>query len=297
MSALAAMPAPATTLRAVDARGPANARDLDALIRFVAANRFMPLPPDGLHNVGDGDWRAIGAEFLGHFVRLGGLAPADRVLEIGCGTGRMALPLTQYLDPERGLYEGVDVAAAGIAWAQRAITSRYPAVRFHHVDAVNSLYNPAGTQRVEDIRLPYEAASFDFAIMTSLITHLEPAQVDAYVAELGRLLRVGGRCFVSLFLLDDAARAALRVGAGRLAFDPDAAGPAVYADPEHPLAAVAYDQRDLLGRFAKAGLFLARPIAHGGWSGRANGFGFQDICVFARRDLPRDAGLPGGERP
>ncbi|MBL8836158.1 MAG: class I SAM-dependent methyltransferase [Alphaproteobacteria bacterium] len=297
MSALASMPAPAATLRTADSRTSAGARDLDALIRFVASNRFMPAPPDGLHNVGDGDWRAIGAEFLGHFVRLGGLAPDDRVLEIGCGTGRMALPLTQYLDPGRGSYEGVDVVAAGIAWAQRAITARYPAVRFHHVDAANSLYNPAGAQRVEDVRLPYADASFDFAIMTSLITHLEPAQVDAYVMEIGRLLRIGGRCFVSLFLLDDAARAALRAGAGRIAFDPDGAGPAFYADPERPLAAVAYEQRHLLGCFARAGLFLARPIAYGGWSGRSGGFGFQDICVFARRDLPRDAGLPGGRQP
>ncbi len=293
MSATAAMnPPQSPRLRAVDAKTPAVTRDIDALVRFVAANRFMPIPPAGLHNVGDGDWRAIGAEFLGHFVRLGGLAPDDRVVEIGCGTGRMAVALTQYLDPDRGSYDGMDVVAAGIAWAQRAITPRYPAMRFRHLDAANALYNPAGALRVEDTKLPYGDAGFDFAIMTSVVTHLEPAQVDAYAAELGRLLRLGGRCFVSLFLMDDTARAAIRAGHSRLAFDADAAGPDYYANPEQKLAAVAYDQRHLLSRFARAGLFLARPIAYGGWSGRAGGLSFQDICVFARRDLPRDGGQP-----
>jgi ABC-type iron transport system FetAB ATPase subunit len=63
---------------------------LFTLAAQLAANRFMPVPPPELIFRGDGDYRAIGAEFLGHFVRLGGLAPHKRMLDLGRGVGRMA---------------------------------------------------------------------------------------------------------------------------------------------------------------------------------------------------------------
>jgi SAM-dependent methyltransferase len=255
---------------------------LDWLIRHLAANRMMPVPPASLHNVGDGDWRAIGAEFLGHFVRIGGLRPDHDVLEIGCGTGRMAMPLTQYLDPSAGSYDGVDVVAPGIAWCERAIARQYANFRFRHVDLQNDLYNPQGSARVEETRLPYADASFDFAILTSVITHLDPSQVASYAAEIARLLRPGGRCFTSLFLVDDVAREALDAGKGRLAFDVAAAGPQFYAIKERPLAAVAYEFTHLIGVFAQARLDLVRPVVWGAWSGRAGGRSYQDICIFSK---------------
>src|SRR5690348_3639880 len=81
----------------------------------LAGNRFMPAPPTELMLCGDGDFRAIGAEFLGHFVRLADLGPHERVLDLGCGVGRMAVPLTQYMS-DVGSYIGVDVARDGIEW-------------------------------------------------------------------------------------------------------------------------------------------------------------------------------------
>ncbi|MGH9459757.1 MAG: hypothetical protein ACRD1X_00955, partial [Vicinamibacteria bacterium] len=55
------------------------------------------LPPPALRDVGPGDFEEIGREFLGHFVTLGSLQPSETILEIGCGPGRMAMPLTGYL--------------------------------------------------------------------------------------------------------------------------------------------------------------------------------------------------------
>jgi len=254
---------------------------IEWLVHHVARNRFLPVPPPDLHCVGDGDFRAIGAEFLGHFVRLGGLRPTDHVLDIGCGTGRMALPLTQFLDPENARYEGVDVVAAGIAWCTEVISSRYPNFRFWHIDAYNGLYNPAGTIAADAMTLPFDDGSFDFVILTSVVTHLVAAETRAYAREIGRLLRPSGRCFVTLFLMDDVAREHLRAGKRRLAFDPNGKGPEYYVDPQIPSAAVAYDTEFLLDLFAAAGLFPARPIVHGHWSGRP-GETYQDICVLTK---------------
>lgn len=263
-----------------DARPEADPDVSASLLTHLAANRFLPAPPPGLHGVGDGDHRAVGAEFLGHFVRRGGLRPHERVLDLGCGTGRMAVPLTQYLD-DRGAYEGADVAAAGIAWCARTITPVYPRFRFRTLDLRHPLYNPGGAGAAAAATLPWPDASFDFIALVSVLTHLGAPELARYAAEAGRLLAPGGRVFATAFLLNSPARAALRAGLGRFAFDADAPGPVLHADPDAPTAAVAFDEDHLLAAFLAAGLRRRRPAAYGAWSGREAAV-FQDICVFER---------------
>jgi len=81
---------------------------LDALDR-VAGRSDELIPPRTLHFVGGGDFRSVGNAFLGHFREIGKLGPNECVLDIGCGTGRMAVPLLGYLG-ERGSYIGFDVS-------------------------------------------------------------------------------------------------------------------------------------------------------------------------------------------
>lgn len=258
---------------------------LEVLQRHVAANRFLPVPPEGMHNIGDGDFRAIGAEFLGHFVRIGGLRPTDAVLDIGCGLGRMALPLTQYLQAPKGRYHGIDVVADGIAWCAQAIGAVYPNFTFGHLDVQSDLYHPAGKAAADTVRLPVADSSVDFVVMTSVFTHLRSAAAQAYLGEVSRVLKPGGKLFASLFLFDDQTRAALHAKTGRLGFDPGAPGPEWIADDAHPLAAVAYDQAYFLGRAAAVGLLPAKPVVAGSWSGRT-GTSYQDLCVL-KRAAPR----------
>ena len=93
---------------------------LDWLVDCIRHNRFLPVPPTERQFVGDGDFRAVGAEFLHHFVALGGLRPDDHVLDLGCGIGRMAVPLTQYLS-DRASYLGIDVVEDGDTFASNAV--------------------------------------------------------------------------------------------------------------------------------------------------------------------------------
>jgi SAM-dependent methyltransferase len=250
------------------------------LVRRLAGNRFLPAPPRSLMYCGAGDFRATGAEFLGHFITLGELAPHERVLDIGCGVGRMAVPLTQYLD-DAGSYDGIDIVAAGIAWCRSAISVNYPAFRFHHLDLAHPLYNPDGALPPGGVRLPFDAASFDFTCLVSLLTHLEPDEVAHYAREAARLLAPGGRCFVTAFLVNRLARAAIARGAGALPFDLSAPGPVWYADMSAPSAAVAFDEDAFLAMFAAAGLRRRAGTQYGMWSGRDSPV-FQDLCVFTR---------------
>ena len=254
--------------------------DLPTLRRVLAGNRFMPAPPPELIFCGDGDFRAIGAEFLERLVRDAGLLPHHRVLDIGSGIGRLALPMTQYLD-EAGSYHGVDPVAAGIDWCQATITPVYPQVRFRHLDLRHSLYNPGGAVETAATPLPFADGSFDLVCMISVLTHLETADVLHYAREVARLLAPGGVCFATAFLMNKPARAALEAGAGRIGFDPAIGGPVYQSNRDVPLAGVAFDEDYLLEKFLRHGLRRRTPSQYGHWSGRDLP-SFQDICLFEK---------------
>ncbi len=262
-----------------------SVESIEHFSRAIERNRFIPTPPQDRNFVGDGDFLAIGCEFLRHFVNFGGLLPTERVLEIGCGIGRMALPLTMYLDPPSetgaswGSYAGFDVVADGIDWCNRMISPVYPNFSFRHLDFYNSLYNPTSSMDLDDGALPYDAASFDFVLMTSVVTHLDATDVAIYLRETARLLAPGGRLFLTAFLVNRSARDRIDKGLARPNFDLSATGPAYIANPEHPLAAVAYDEAAFLEMARVAGLQLRQPISHGHWSGSVSN-NYQDICVF-----------------
>ncbi|MBK8160887.1 MAG: class I SAM-dependent methyltransferase [Rhodospirillaceae bacterium] len=252
-----------------------------SLLKSIRRNRFLPIPPEERNFVGDGDFLGIGCEFLRHFVELGGLRPQHRVVEIGCGIGRMALPLTQYLEAPAGRYTGFDVVSAGIEWCQQNIAAAYGNFEFLHLDFHNQLYNPDGRLAEGETALPFESESVDFLFMTSVVTHLDPGYTTYYLREATRMLRPTGRLFVTAFLLDDANRTLVTAGKARPAFHLDGAGPDYIADRDHPMAAVAFDADWFLGTARAQGLHLQRPIAFGHWSSRVAG-NFQDICVFQR---------------
>jgi SAM-dependent methyltransferase len=253
--------------------------DIERLAGYIRRNRFLPIPPSEKNFVGDGDFIAVGVEFLKWFVRIGELTPQDRVLDIGCGIGRMALPLTQFLDT--GTYDGVDVATEGVEWCTANISPHYENFRFHHLDLAHPLYNPSGALQTDDVQLPFESGAFDFIFMTSVVTHLTAAEVRAYAREIRRLLAPGGRCFVTTFMLNGPAREGLQAGRGVLPFDGAALEREIYAYADNPSAAVAFDEDFLLSIFLTFGLRRTRPPVYGRWSGRPTpGDSFQDINVL-----------------
>ena len=242
-------------------------RAADVLDR--ARGRHDPLvPPRRLWGtVGQGDFAAVGDEFLGHLVALADLTPASDVLDVGCGIGRIARPLAGFLD--HGTYAGFDVDRHAIDWCR----AHYPADRFRFdvADLRNARYHPEGTQDARTFRFPYDDGSFDVAVITSVLTHLLEPEAEHYLAETLRVLRPGGRLLATFFLLDDASRSALRDGRAAVAFrDPDR--PVAIADPEIPEEAVAYDLAWVRERLDVS------AVEPGAWRGTP-GRSYQDMVI------------------
>ena len=166
----------------------------------IARLRNPLLPPRHMRMHVGGSFPRVGVESRHRFIELGGLKPNEHVLDIGCGVGRIAIPLLEYLD-ESARYDGFDVDAQMIAWAQRKITRRRPSFHFRHVDLETDMYNPGGSSSSEHFRFPYEDASFSFVIATSVFTHLYPAEILNYIRESHRVLVPGGRLYSTWFLM------------------------------------------------------------------------------------------------
>jgi SAM-dependent methyltransferase len=249
-------------------------RALD-LADALTGRRDRFTPPRRMDFVGHSDFAATGDEFLGHFIALAGLRPDERVLDAGCGIGRMARPLAGYLGPG-GSYDGFDVNAGGIAWCRERYAA-LPHFRFARADLRNRRYNPAGAADAATYRFPYEDSSFDLVIMTSVLTHLLAEETRRYLAEARRVLTGGGRLLATFLLLDDVALAAVRDGRAALAFRAPVDGVSV-VDPAVPEEAVAYEPSWLRRALDDAGLRL-HAVHPGTWPGRADGLSYQDIVV------------------
>jgi SAM-dependent methyltransferase len=64
------------------------------------------------------------------------------------------------------------------------------------------MYNPQGLVNPESFEFPYNDNTFDVVYAASLFTHLAPSVTANYFKQSRRVLREGGRCLYSFFLLD-----------------------------------------------------------------------------------------------
>lgn len=141
-------------------------------------------------------WISAGQMLRRAFIEDMGLKPGDRVLEVGCGGGRQALALSDYLEP--GGYVGLDIDELSI----RACRAQPVLDEFEFVvaDVENEVYNPAGGTSGSEYRFPFEDDSFDFVFAASVYTHLLEDDCANYAREMMRVLRPGGTAAVSIFL-------------------------------------------------------------------------------------------------
>lgn len=239
--------------------------------------RDSMVPPQSMIFIGSGDFAQIGLEFRKYFIDLAGLRPDNKVLDVGCGLGRMAVPLTDYLSAG-GEYWGFDIVKSAVDWCTRHITRKFGHFHFLHSDVYNRHYNPKGSIGATELKFPFNNASFDFVFLTSVFTHMLPGGVENYLAEISRVLRPGGTCFMTFFLRN--AESAGLIAAKRSSLDlaHEMSGCAV-VDEADPEAALAYSETFVLEQLEIHGLELSRPIQYGSWCGRDDFLTYQDVII------------------
>ncbi|MDQ5910256.1 MAG: Class SAM-dependent methyltransferase [Pseudomonadota bacterium] len=255
---------------------------LDTFDSLVGRNEAMIPPRMVSLIVGSGDFKKTGIVFLGYFIRYVGLRPDHHVLEIGAGYGRMALGLTNYITSP-GSYDGIEIIKKAVDWSVREINSRYPHFRFHHADVHNRYSNQDGKKSAKEYLVPFSDNSFDVVILTSVFSHMLPQDINHYLSEIRRVLKVDGRCFITYYLLDDYAEKQIQAHRASQPFYHAFDG-YLSTSRTTPENTVAYPETTVRELYARNGLKIEEPILYGSWSGRDNFLSYQDV-VIARKEL------------
>lgn len=192
----------------------------------------------------------------------------------------MAVPLTEFLSAP-GSYEGIDIVRMGVEWCQENISPRYPNFRFQLADIRNAAYNPAGKYQASTYTFPYEDKSFDFVFLTSVFTHMFRPDVEHYVAEMARVLKKGGTCFLTFFILNNDSRRLISQRKINLDFKCELDG-CFTAYPENPERAIAFDEVYIRWLLQKFRLTIQEPIHYGSWCRRRQFLSYQDIVIAKR---------------
>lgn len=120
-------------------------------------------------------------EMVGRMEKLllvyAGLRPGDFLVDIGCGSGRLAVQLAGWLE---GPYLGTDVVQSLLD--QAAQSCDRPDWRF---------------ERVYGLTVPADADSVDMACAFSVFTHLRHEETYVYMRDIHRVLKPGARLVYS----------------------------------------------------------------------------------------------------
>ncbi len=230
-------------------------------------------------HTGPAEFLTLGKAWVQQYVEYGELKQKEKVLDVGCGVGRVAIALTSYLD-STGNYEGFDMYKEGVEWCQKHITSKFPNFHFQVADIYNGMYNKRGKFKANEYEFPYKEGSFDFVFLNSVFTHMLPQDMEHYFSEIARVLKKNGRCFMTFFLLNDKSRALIDAKASIYNFEYIGNGYQT-VDKNEPETAVAYDEKIIRAFYEKTG-FEMTSIQYGSWCGRKTAM-FQDFIVARKR--------------
>jgi ubiquinone/menaquinone biosynthesis C-methylase UbiE len=142
------------------------------------------IPPNGLSRYYDRVTPAERSRFRRKQIELSGIRPGERVLDVGCGTGSLAI-LAGIAVGRTGEAAGIDITPSMISTARGKAERAGLTVDFH-VASVD--------------RLPYPDGSFDVVTSTMMFHHLPVPIKERGLREIHRVLKKNGRFFLCDFL-------------------------------------------------------------------------------------------------
>ena len=126
-----------------------------------------------------GQWR----ELRQRTATLANLQPGDAVLDVGCGTGTLAMEVARRVG-RAGRVAGIDPGTQQIARARAKAARRHVPIEFQ-IGVIE--------------QLPFPDQTFDVVLSTLMMHHLPASLKRQGLAEIARVLKPGGRLIIADF--------------------------------------------------------------------------------------------------
>jgi ubiquinone/menaquinone biosynthesis C-methylase UbiE len=128
-------------------------------------------------------FRGKGRELRQRTITLAGLRPGEQVLDVGCGTGTLAIEVQRRVG-SAGCVVGIDPGIEQIARARAKAARRHLPIEFQ-VGVIE--------------QLPFPDQTFDVVLSTLMMHHLPTSLKRQGLAEIARVLKPGGRLVIADF--------------------------------------------------------------------------------------------------
>lgn len=172
------------------------------MLRRGRIRQNLVLPPGrfrmgGEHFKDDTQFIATAVRDVKRLQDYTGLNENSRLLDWGCGAGRLAVGIRAHLNRIED-YHGVDVQPELIEWANENLAS--PGYRFTCVDVSNERYNPDGTP---ERTLAASTGTVDVLYAYSVFSHMNDEDTQGYLGLIAEALVPDGKAFVTCFVEED----------------------------------------------------------------------------------------------
>jgi ubiquinone/menaquinone biosynthesis C-methylase UbiE len=160
-----------------------DARNWATKTDFVKTHRRQFKTLRNTHSLDEAARLVVGGDYEGtgllsrEMLIYHGLRETDYLIDVGCGSGRLAKPLSTYLT---GKYLGIDVVPELVEYARRLVAR--PDWRFEHA---------------RGLAIPENDQQADMVCFISVLTHLLHEESFVYLRDAKRVLKPGGKIVLS----------------------------------------------------------------------------------------------------
>ena len=250
---------------------------IDSVDSLFGRGRTGLIPPRSITHFTAKEWKNYGENFRNHFIKFGEINPKSKILDVGCGIGSAAIGLTGYLS-KSGEYCGFEIDKMQVDWCKSNISTKFCNFHFQHADVKNYNYNPAGKYESKNYIFPYEDNHFDFVYLLSVFTHMYTPDMENYFKEISRVLKPGGKSFITYFLLNEESEKLIEIGKSSQNLIHDIDG-CITSNLDNPEEANGFKEKHIIKLHEDNGLTISEPINYGSWCGRENFIDYQDIVI------------------
>jgi SAM-dependent methyltransferase len=215
--------------------------------------------------------------------------PAARMLDFGCGIGRVGLAVLKQR-PGIGSLTGFDIVPKLVDFCRSTIGATFANANFELVLDENDHYERYDRAKANeppqthaDLLKKY-GGSFDSAYAFSVFTHVDVNDFAPLLRFVGTLLKPGGRFLFTAFALTPFSRHQLAKGLTQPAFPKlyyEQDGAVLIGAPKDRLAFIAYDISRIEAMIWEAGL-VPCEVEYGEWRSDRMSRSYQDVFVCRR---------------